>query len=77
MPSFGPGSIKNREDPKIFGTEKEKSLFLSQNDFYKNLAFDCARKGVCVDQFLFPSSYIDVATLGKFSLRFKYIQGVH
>ncbi|XP_066519103.1 protein transport protein Sec24C isoform X4 [Hoplias malabaricus] len=59
-----PGKLKNREDKKLVGTDKEKSLFQPQVGFYANLAKECVAQGCCVDLFLFPNQYVDVATLG-------------
>uniref|UniRef100_A0A8C3AQH1 SEC24 homolog C, COPII coat complex component n=1 Tax=Cyclopterus lumpus TaxID=8103 RepID=A0A8C3AQH1_CYCLU len=59
-----PGKLKNREDKKLIGTDKEKSLFQSQVGFYNTLAKECVAQGCCVDLFLFPNQYVDVATLG-------------
>uniref|UniRef100_A0A8C6M4M3 SEC24 homolog C, COPII coat complex component n=1 Tax=Nothobranchius furzeri TaxID=105023 RepID=A0A8C6M4M3_NOTFU len=59
-----PGKLKNREDKKLIGTDKEKSLFQPQVGFYNNLAKECVAQGCCVDLFLFPNQYVDVATLG-------------
>ncbi|KAM6951724.1 protein transport protein Sec24C isoform 2-T2 [Aplochiton taeniatus] len=59
-----PGKLKNREDKKLVGTDKEKSLFQPQVGFYNTLAKDCVAQGCCVDLFLFPNQYVDVATLG-------------
>uniref|UniRef100_A0A673ARG8 SEC24 homolog C, COPII coat complex component n=1 Tax=Sphaeramia orbicularis TaxID=375764 RepID=A0A673ARG8_9TELE len=59
-----PGKLKNREDKKLIGTDKEKSLFQPQASFYNSLAKDCVAQGCCVDLFLFPNQYVDVATLG-------------
>ncbi|KAJ1143311.1 hypothetical protein NDU88_009621 [Pleurodeles waltl] len=59
-----PGKLKNREDKKLIGTDKEKTLFQPQTNFYNNLAKDCVAQGCCVDLFLFPNQYLDVATLG-------------
>ncbi|XP_057682011.1 protein transport protein Sec24C isoform X2 [Corythoichthys intestinalis] len=58
-----PGKLKNREDKKLIGTDKEKSLFQPQVSFYSTLAKDCVAQGCCVDLFLFPNQYVDVATL--------------
>ncbi|XP_026206662.1 protein transport protein Sec24C isoform X2 [Anabas testudineus] len=59
-----PGKLKNREDKKLIGTDKEKSLFQPQVSFYNTLAKECVAQGCCVDLFLFPNQYVDVATLG-------------
>ncbi|NXC13034.1 SC24C protein, partial [Corythaeola cristata] len=40
------------------------TLFQPQTSFYNNLAKDCVAQGCCVDLFLFPNQYLDVATLG-------------
>ncbi|XP_077358734.1 protein transport protein Sec24C isoform X2 [Festucalex cinctus] len=58
-----PGKLKNREDKKLIGTDKEKSLFQPQGGFYNTLAKECVAQGCCVDLFLFPNQYVDVATL--------------
>ncbi|XP_075466745.1 protein transport protein Sec24C isoform X3 [Ascaphus truei] len=59
-----PGKLKNRDDKKLLNTDKEKTLFQPQTSFYNNLAKDCVAQGCCVDLFLFPNQYLDVATLG-------------
>ncbi|RMC11639.1 hypothetical protein DUI87_11761 [Hirundo rustica rustica] len=46
------------------GLEALKTLFQPQTSFYNNLAKDCVAQGCCVDLFLFPNQYLDVATLG-------------
>ncbi|KAH8103085.1 protein transporter SEC24 [Cristinia sonorae] len=63
LPSVGAGALKNREDPKILGTTKESGLLQAASPFYKTFAIECSRAQVCVDMFLFSSSYQDVATL--------------
>ncbi|XP_062984893.1 protein transport protein Sec24C isoform X2 [Elgaria multicarinata webbii] len=59
-----PGKLKNRDDKKLINTDKEKTLFQPQTGFYSNLAKECVTQGCCVDLFLFPNQYLDVATLG-------------
>nr|XP_020646831.1 protein transport protein Sec24C isoform X2 [Pogona vitticeps] len=59
-----PGKLKNRDDKKLINTDKEKTLFQPQTSFYSNLAKECVAQGCCVDLFLFPNQYLDVATLG-------------
>ncbi|XP_022800862.1 protein transport protein Sec24C-like isoform X2 [Stylophora pistillata] len=63
--SEAPGKLKNREDRKLLGSEKEKGILTPQNTFYEKLAKDCVENGVGVDLFLFPNAYIDVATIGS------------
>eukprot|EP01117_Protostelium_nocturnum_P012070 TRINITY_DN441_c0_g1_i2.p1 TRINITY_DN441_c0_g1~~TRINITY_DN441_c0_g1_i2.p1 ORF type:complete len:875 (-),score=232.15 TRINITY_DN441_c0_g1_i2:40-2664(-) len=65
IPTIGPGGLKKRNDQKLLGTEKEKSLYNPQDPYYVSLAKQCCASSVSVDLFLFPnSSYIDVTTLG-------------
>ncbi|KAL1921511.1 uncharacterized protein VTP21DRAFT_11227 [Calcarisporiella thermophila] len=63
LPLSGPGTLKYRDDPKLYNTEGERKLFTPQDAWYKTMATQCATAGVCVDLFLFPSAYVDVATL--------------
>uniref|UniRef100_A0A2K6LB65 SEC24 homolog C, COPII coat complex component n=1 Tax=Rhinopithecus bieti TaxID=61621 RepID=A0A2K6LB65_RHIBE len=58
-----PGKLKNRDDRKLINTDKEKTLFQPQTGAYQTLAKECVAQGCCVDVFLFPNQYVDVATL--------------
>ncbi|KAK6494003.1 protein transport protein Sec24D-like isoform X1 [Huso huso] len=59
-----PGKLKNRDDRKLVNTEKEKILFQPQKGVYESLTKECVANSCCVDLFLFPSQFVDVATLG-------------
>ncbi|XP_034532534.1 protein transport protein Sec24D isoform X2 [Notolabrus celidotus] len=59
-----PGKLKNRDDKKLVNTEKEKTLFQPQKGVYEQLSKDCVAQGCCVDLFIFPSQYVDLATMG-------------
>ncbi|KAG2466653.1 SC24D protein, partial [Polypterus senegalus] len=63
-----PGKLKNRDDRKLVNTEKEKILFQPQKGIYESLAKECVANSCCVDLFLFPNQYADVATLGSVPL---------
>ncbi|KAL2917952.1 COPII coat Sec23p-Sfb3p heterodimer component [Polyrhizophydium stewartii] len=65
--SFGPGTLKNREDVKLLGSDKERQLYEPQEFFWKKLAQDCTAHGVGIDSYFFPNAYIDVATTGILS----------
>ncbi|XP_017269960.1 protein transport protein Sec24D [Kryptolebias marmoratus] len=58
-----PGKLKNRDDKKLVNTDKEKILFQPQKGVYEQLSKDCVTQGCCVDLFLFPSQYLDLATM--------------
>ncbi|KAF9141412.1 COPII coat Sec23p-Sfb3p heterodimer component [Mortierella sp. GBA39] len=67
LPMSGPGALRHRDELKLYGTEKEKTLYAPQDDFYKKLAESCVDAGFSIDLFLFPNAYVDVATLGCLS----------
>lgn len=60
-----PGKLKNRDDRKMLGTDKEKSVLMPQNTVYNNLAQECVGVGCSVDLFIMNNSYIDLATIGQ------------
>ena len=60
-----PGKLKNRDDRKLLGTEKEKSVLSPQNTVYNQLGQDCVGAGCSVDLYIFNNSYIDLATIGQ------------
>lgn len=64
IPTVGPGALKHREDTKLYGTDKEKNLFVPQDGFYRGVAEECVDAGIGINMFFFPSQYIDVATIG-------------
>ncbi|ORX44709.1 hypothetical protein BCR36DRAFT_301198 [Piromyces finnis] len=64
IPSYGPGALKVRQDAKLLGTDKERSLYEPQDNWYKQIAQKCATGGITVDTFLLPAEFIDVATVG-------------
>ncbi|KAF9113401.1 COPII coat Sec23p-Sfb3p heterodimer component [Mortierella sp. AM989] len=67
LPTFGPGALRPRDDLKFLATDKERTLYAPQDDFYKDLAESCVDAGISIDLFLFRNTYIDVATLGCLS----------
>lgn len=60
-----PGKLKNRDDRKVLGTDKEKTVLVPQNNVYNNLAQECVGAGCSVDLFVFNNSYVDIATIGQ------------
>ncbi|CAL7951975.1 unnamed protein product [Xylocopa violacea] len=60
-----PGKLKNRDDRKVLGTEKEKTVLAPQNNVYNNLGQECVGAGCSVDLFVFNNSYVDLATIGQ------------
>jgi protein transport protein SEC24 len=64
LPNFGSGALSTRNEVSLYGTDKEKTLFQSQGASWQDLAQECAEAGVGVHMFLFPTQYIDVASIG-------------
>ena len=44
MPNLGEGKLRIREDPKLYGTDKEPTLRQPGSPFYKKLAAECSRQ---------------------------------
>ncbi|XP_067857318.1 protein transport protein Sec24C-like [Heptranchias perlo] len=64
-----PGQLRDRDDTSLIDTKKEKILFQPQSIYYQKLAKQCVQQGCCVDLFLFPDQYVDVASLGLLTFR--------
>ncbi|CAH8598977.1 unnamed protein product [Heterobilharzia americana] len=60
-----PGKLKHRDDRRLIGTEKEKTLLVPDSDFYTGLGQTCVEVGCSVDLFLFPNAYTDIASLAE------------
>jgi protein transport protein SEC24 len=64
LPNAGPGKLKAREDPLVYGTDKERHLYGPGDPFWRNTAEELAEAGVGVNLFLFPERYMDIASVG-------------
>jgi protein transport protein SEC24 len=64
QPNMGDGALKPRENPAIMGSGSEVKLLRSDSEWYKDTAIEFSRQQISVDMFLFPYSYIDLASLG-------------
>lgn len=66
LPTYNaPGKLINREDRKLLGTDKEKSILAPQTTAYNELGQSCCAAGVCVELFVCNNSYVDAATVGQ------------
>jgi protein transport protein SEC24 len=72
LPTYGDGALKQRDNPRLLGTDKEHTLLNSEDTFYRNMALDFNKLQIAAEVFLFASSYIDIATLGQLA---KYTGG--
>ncbi|KAA8896210.1 hypothetical protein FN846DRAFT_966004 [Sphaerosporella brunnea] len=64
LPTWGPNRLVLREDTKIYGTDKEKTLFKTEQVAWRMVAGKMVEAGVGVDFFMTPSAYIDLAAIG-------------
>ncbi|KAI8997532.1 Sec23/Sec24 trunk domain-containing protein [Pilobolus umbonatus] len=55
LPNYGPDALKSRDERTIYGTDKEKNLLVPQSK--------CIKNGVCVNTWVFPYQYMDLATI--------------
>ncbi|PAA61724.1 hypothetical protein BOX15_Mlig008454g1 [Macrostomum lignano] len=60
-----PGKLKNRDDRKLLGSDKEKTLLSPASDYYTQLGQRCVEAGVGVDLFVCCDSYVDLASIGQ------------
>ena len=67
LPTWGPGMLHMREDPRIHGTDSENKLFTTEHPVWRKTASKLAEAGIGVDMFLAApgGAYVDVATLGR------------
>uniref|UniRef100_A0A1J3CIZ1 Protein transport protein Sec24-like n=1 Tax=Noccaea caerulescens TaxID=107243 RepID=A0A1J3CIZ1_NOCCA len=73
LPSLGAGRLKLRgDDPRVYGTEKEYSLRVAEDSFYKQMAADCTKFQIGINVYAFSDKYTDIASLGTLA---KYTGG--
>eukprot|EP01025_Chloroclados_australasicus_P004026 TRINITY_DN1096_c0_g1_i2.p1 TRINITY_DN1096_c0_g1~~TRINITY_DN1096_c0_g1_i2.p1 ORF type:complete len:1056 (+),score=152.01 TRINITY_DN1096_c0_g1_i2:251-3418(+) len=63
IPSLGAGKINNRENVKLYGSDREHVLRNPEDAFFKNIASECNRAQITVDFFSFCPQYVDLASL--------------
>ncbi|CAM6099065.1 unnamed protein product [Calypogeia fissa] len=65
LPSLGVGRLKLRgDDPRVYGTEKEASIRVTDEQFYKQMAADFSKYQIGVNIYAFADKYTDIASLG-------------
>jgi protein transport protein SEC24 len=63
-PSLGIGRIKARDNPALYGTDREYALRAPDDPFYKRYSAEASRFQICVDVFASGSQYQDLPSLG-------------
>jgi protein transport protein SEC24 len=64
LPTLGDGALVPRENHHVMGTVDEVKLLRPGTNWYKDTAVEFSRSQISVDMYLFPRSYVDVASLG-------------
>ncbi|CAH9115403.1 unnamed protein product [Cuscuta epithymum] len=73
LPSLGIGRLMLRgDDPRLYGTDKEHTLRIPEDPFYKQMAADFTKYQIAVNVYTFSDKYTDLATLGTLA---KYTGG--
>lgn len=73
LPSIGAGRLRLRgDDLKVYGTDKEHSLRVAEDPFYKQMAADFTKYQIGINVYAFSDKYTDIASLGTLS---KYTGG--
>ncbi|KAJ0970469.1 hypothetical protein J5N97_023346 [Dioscorea zingiberensis] len=73
LPSLGVGRLRLRgDDLRTYGTDKEHSLRIPDDPFYKLMASEFSKHQIGVDIYAFSDKYSDIASLGSLA---KYTGG--
>merc|ERR1719326_2201729 len=73
LPPNGELTLKpSRDNPRIYGTDREVELLRPASEAYKELATELTRAQICVELFVAPQQYVDLATLSTLA---KYTGG--
>ncbi|KAL2554424.1 Protein transport protein Sec24-like [Forsythia ovata] len=73
LPSLGSGRLRLRgDDARIYGTDREHTLRIPEDPFYKQMAADFTKYQVAVNVYAFSDKYTDIASLGTLA---KYTGG--
>jgi len=74
LPSIGVGRLRLRgDDPRVYGTDKEHSLRVAEDPFYKQMAADFTKYQIGVNVYAFSDKYTDIASLGTHSSNLIYL----
>eukprot|EP00475_Leptophrys_vorax_P021293 TRINITY_DN29000_c0_g1_i3.p1 TRINITY_DN29000_c0_g1~~TRINITY_DN29000_c0_g1_i3.p1 ORF type:complete len:703 (-),score=177.78 TRINITY_DN29000_c0_g1_i3:17-2125(-) len=65
IPNQGEGSLQNRDNPRLYGTDKEHTLLQAATNHYRTKGEAMTQYHLMVDILAFPDSYMDIATLGE------------
>ncbi|GFP97984.1 protein transport protein sec24-like at3g07100 [Phtheirospermum japonicum] len=73
LPSLGVGRLRLRgDDMRVYGTDKEHTLRVPEDPFYKQMAADFTKYQIAVNVYAFSDKYTDISSLGTLA---KYTGG--
>ena len=61
------------DDPRVYGTDKEHSLRVAEDPFYKQMAADFTKYQIGVNVYAFSDKYTDIASLGTHNSKLVYL----
>lgn len=64
MPSIGIGKVKARDNPALYGTDREFALRTPDDPFYKRFSAEASRFQICVDVFACGATFQDLPSIG-------------
>lgn len=66
-PTAGPGSLRDRGDQSLLGTDRERAILRPDISFYRQTAVEMSKAQIACDLFLCPPPglYIDLATIAQ------------
>ena len=65
MPTIGPGALEPLTDEsQIYGTDKERTLFIPRVQAWRDIAEECCDEGIGVSMFLGMGKTIDLGSIG-------------
>ena len=64
---MGFGKLKKRDETKLMGTDKERTLYNIENNEYYKLGKYCLEQRISVDLFVFNNDYYDLSSIGYLS----------
>merc|ERR1719215_611461 len=62
--ALAPGSPRELSIQRVCGTPDEMNVLNTSTSWYRDTGIEFSKAQICVDMFLFPTSYIDAANIG-------------
>lgn len=69
-PTTGPGTLRDRGEMSLFGTDRERAILRPDISFYRQIAVEMSKVQIACDLFVCPpppGMYMDLATLAQMS----------